>query len=555
VDPYNRIAETDEGNNQAGRPLHVRTRPDLQVTTLAATPLLLHDGQAATVVATVVNTGESEAPPSALRFYDGAPGAGTEFGAVTLTVPAGAAVTATVGWTAGPLGPHTLYAVADAGATVREGDESNNQGAGDFYVGIGPDVYMDSGSSSDPAFSPTLGYGYLNGEPLAWGGGTLPTETVRWNPDGNAGVQYRFDHLLLPAFYHLDLVLYEGDGAGRTEAVWVDGFDMGTAVTLTDGQVHCLSILLDPALYADHAITTSVRCTQLAGAVVSEHALREVQYVYIDSGPDAARDPAYSSARGYGYLNGYGSQAWGTMPAETVRTIAGTEVRYRFDNLLPGRDYQVNLTLYEEDGAGRIQTVRLDDFDTGYSVSLGDGQVHKVSIPIPIWAYVGDGSVTVAIRRTNGNFPVVSEISLEQSTLPCATGGGDDDSLGPAISSVSAPGQVDVDEDILIQAQVSDSARGNHGVSSAMLYYGYVAPYNQDTIAGTGPGGNGDGTWSFVIPPQGIGHQGQTLRFFLLAVDGDDTPAWTVDDNQGAYYAIQIGGGWHIYLPLVTRQQ
>lgn len=554
VDPYDRIAETNEENNQASQPLHVRTRPDLQVTTLAATPLLLHNDEAATVVATVANAGESDAAASILRFYDGPPGNETELDAVTLTLPAGAALTATVNWTAGPLGPHTLYAVADAGAAVREGDESNNQGTGEFYVGIGPEVYMDSGSSPDPAFSPTLGYGYLNGEPLAWGGGTLPTETVRWNADGDTGVQYRFDHLLLPAMYHLDLVLYEGDGAGRTETVWGDGFDMGAAITLTDGQVHCLSLLLDPALYADHAITTSVRCAQLAGAVVSEQALREIQYVYLDSGPDPARDPAYSSASGYGYLNGYGSQSWGTTPAETVRTISGSELRYRFDNLLPGRDYQLNLTLYEEDGAGRLETVWLDDFDTGYSVSLGDGLAHRVSLPIPIWTYVGDGTVTVAIRRTNGNFPVVSEVALEQRTLPCATLGNDDDSLGPDITAVAAPGQAGVGDTILVQAQVSDAARGNHGVSSAALYYGYAAPYNQNTIAGTGPGGSGDGAWSFVIPAQGAGHQGQILRFFLLALDGDDTPAWTVERNGGSYYSVLIGSGWSVYLPLVMRQ-
>lgn len=552
VDADNHVGETNEDNNVASQPLHVRTRPDLRVAALDTVPALLHNGEAATVVATVVNAGESDATASTVRFYDGMPGNETGFGAVTLTVPAGAALTATVDWTAGPLGPHTLYAVADADAAVHEGDEGNNQGAGEFYVGIGPEVYMDSGDSPDPAFSPTLGYGYINGEPLAWGGGTLPTETVRWTADGNAGVQYRFDHLLLPAMYHLDLVLYEGDGAGRTETVWVDGFDMGTTVALTDGEVHCLSMLLDPALYVDHTITTSIRCAQLAGAVVSEQALREVQYVYLDSGPDPARDPAYSSATGYGYLNGYGSQSWGSTPAETVRTIAGNEVRYRFDNLLPGRDYQINLTLYEEDGAGRVETVWIDDLDTGYSVSLGDGLMHKISLSVPIWAYIGDGTVTVAIRRTNGNFAVVSEIALEQRTLPCAALGDDDDSLGPVIVSVVAPGQAGVAEDIPVQAQVSDAARGNHGVSSATLYYGYAAPYNS-TIAGTGPGGNGDGSWSFTIPAQGSGHQGQTLHFFLLAVDGDDTPAWTVDDNGGVYYGVLIGSGWSVYLPLVMR--
>jgi len=94
---------------------------------------------------------------------------------------------------------------------------------------------------------------------------------------------------------------------------------------------------------------------------------------------------------------------------------------------------------------------------------------------------------------------------------------------------------------------------GGHGVASATLYYGYTAPYNASHVVGSGPGGNGDGVWSFVVPPQGEGHEGNTLRFFITAQDGDDTPNSTTNDNNGSYFSVSIASENEIYLPLVVR--
>jgi hypothetical protein len=78
------------------------------------------------------------------------------------------------------------------------------------------------------------------------------------------------------------------------------------------------------------------------------------------------------------------------------------------------------------------------------------------------------------------------------------------------------------------------------GVVSATLLYGYAAPYDAASVAGTGPGGDGNGDWSFDVPPQGDAHEGQTLRFWLSAADGDVPTGITSETADGSYYAIEI---------------
>ena len=97
---------------------------------------------------------------------------------------------------------------------------------------------------------------------------------------------------------------------------------------------------------------------------------------------------------------------------------------------------------------------------------------------------------------------------------------------------------------VTVTATVSDAAHGDNGVASATLYYAYAWPFNDFSIAGTGPGGSGDGAWTFEIPAQGSGHQGETLLFFLRADDSIGNPAF--DSNSEALYAIVIGlpGDW-----------
>jgi hypothetical protein len=114
------------------------------------------------------------------------------------------------------------------------------------------------------------------------------------------------------------------------------------------------------------------------------------------------------------------------------------------------------------------------------------------------------------------------------------------DAEGPAVSVTSYPASVAPDETAVVTATVSDAATGGSGVASATLYYGYVWPYNQFSVLGSGPGGSGDGTWTFEIAAQGAGHLGETLSFFIRADDGAGNLGF--DSNGGALYAVLVFG-------------
>jgi subtilisin family serine protease len=134
---------------------------------------------------------------------------------------------------------------------------------------------------------------------------------------------------------------------------------------------------------------------------------------------------------------------------------------------------------------------------------------------------------------------------------------GDDDLQGPTIGTPVFSDTVPADRTLTVTVSINDAAAGDYGVLAAGLLYGYTSPYNQAQVAGVGPGGDGDGLWTFIIPPQGIVNVGKVLRFSIVALDADDWPAATVDDNGGMYYMVTIGQAaeeWWIYLPLVMRQ-
>jgi len=128
------------------------------------------------------------------------------------------------------------------------------------------------------------------------------------------------------------------------------------------------------------------------------------------------------------------------------------------------------------------------------------------------------------------------------------------DTIGPRIGAPSFDNVVTSTASLTVTANISDGLTGGHGVASATLYYGYAAPYNGAQVAGTGPGGNGDGEWRFVIPPQGESHVNDTLYFFITAKDDDATPATATNDNGGSYFRVQIiASEISVYLPLVVR--
>ena len=295
ADPYDRLVESQEGNNEATTQYVILTRPDLLVP-----DLLLSDGepvvgQTVIISLTVQNRGQTAAGTQAVVVYDGNPGSGgTQVCEDWLAVAGGDLTVLECSWIPETTGPYRLFTKADRDNEVDEYDEANNEHWRDLYVGFAGPVLLDSGGAPDPAYTPAQGHGYLNGEPSTFCGDERH-QSQRTDTEGT--LQYRFDHLLPNHYYHLDLTLYECDGLGRQQRVSVDdlGNVIADAVDLSDGDVHRPSFLLDPAFYGDHSFVVNVEELSGYDAVVSAVDLHDIDYRYVDAGNCVAcdKDPQY----------------------------------------------------------------------------------------------------------------------------------------------------------------------------------------------------------------------------------------------------------------------
>ncbi len=420
IDPYNRITETLETNNVATQTLTILTRPDMRITQIALSDDEPVVGETVTVTLTLRNNGQTTAGAETVALFDGNPDTG---GALLAGMTHGAQAgpgesTVTFSWTPTQTGAVRLFGVADLNDGVAEYDEGNNQTWRDVYVGVAGPVLLDSGAASDVAYSAATGYGFVDtGTPdvtAACNGGTAPEDTLRRDPDGN--LLYRFDHLQPGHSYHLDVTLYECDSAGRQETIAVDGLPVAGPEDLGDTNVHRLSIRLDPALYADHAISVTVTASGIDGSVVSEVNLHDIDYRYADAG--GGQDPDYASGGNFGWLDGVANSGWGTLPYQSVRVDQNdAELRYRFDGLDANKIYNIHLTFWQPSGGGRILQTRIDGQDTGLSVDTGDYLRHDETVSLPWAAYAADGSVVVSVVRNNAaTGAMVNEIALEEET-------------------------------------------------------------------------------------------------------------------------------------------
>lgn len=410
IDPYNRINENIETNNASTVEITILAKPDLEVTAIALDKAA-RQGVDLEVAVTVANHGETGSGAQNVYLYSGDPDTGGALvGYTAVEVAAGANYTISIPWTPEKLGPVTLYAVADGDDHVSESDENNNQTIQPVYVGWGPPLAVDAGGAGDSAYESSAGYGYLTPGTVINTCGNEVYQTYRQASSGTQ-LQYRFDHLLPGRYYHLDLTFYLCSGS-RDLRVLVDGIEAGTAVASGTGQ-QTLSLLLDPATYSDNSIVVAIEKTGggLGGPVVSELVLSDIRYCYRDSG--APDEVGYSDAAdGCGWLNGDSDSSWGSLPHETVRFNEFNPVQYRFDDLENGHEYRLNLTFYEEDGAGRVEGVVVDGTEVLSNVMLSETPQY-LTATVPAVTY-DDGSIVVQI--VEGAQPVISEIALEEVT-------------------------------------------------------------------------------------------------------------------------------------------
>lgn len=428
LDPYDRLAETNEDNNQASKSLTILTRADLKTSFAEFSNPEPVVGETVTVTLQVQNLGQTAAGPFGLALYAGNPDdGGVLLQAANLTVSAGGQVAIPLTWTPTAAGSQRLFVVVDQGQAVNDADRSNNLAWQEVYVGFAGPLLLDSGGTTDPPYSAVPGYGVVDEGPVDVVGTCGPAvhESYRLDTTSTGGrVIYNFDHLLPGHFYHLDVTLYKCGLAGRQENIRVNGQQVAGPVDLGDGEIHRLSLLLDPALYAGRTIRVEIEALNGAGALVNAINLYDVDYRYADAG--GSRDPAYPGGnwanlgRPYGWLNGVENIAWGTLPSHSVRlNPLGNVLEYRFDGLDPDKRYNIHLTLWQPSGAGRIQRVQLDGLDTGLTVNTGDYQVHGESLAVPPPSYAADGSLVVSVKRVNETTDVIlNELALEEETLP-----------------------------------------------------------------------------------------------------------------------------------------
>ena len=101
-------------------------------------------GTSVAIQSTVRNAGDANASDVVVRFYDGPSSMAMQIGTdrTILRIDAGGTGTASVSWTAGPPGLHSICVLADADDAIAESDESNNEACSPYEVvaRAGPDL-------------------------------------------------------------------------------------------------------------------------------------------------------------------------------------------------------------------------------------------------------------------------------------------------------------------------------------------------------------------------------------------------------------------------------
>ena len=416
LDTGGQIAEMNEENNTAVLPISVQARPDLHVTSIEQQGSARQTMEVE-VLALVHNSGGTDAGQQTVALYDGDPANGGQIIDIQ-TVAVGAGMTETVSfiWLPDSLGPRMLFAQADLYEEISEFDETNNLSTLSTYVGWGPPLYIDVAGDGDQPYDAMSGYGYLT-EGWLQSCGPEPYQTYR-ETDDQTPLQYQFNHLLPERFYHLDLAVYSCD-TDREMSVLVDGVPVTGTLTASNEGPSYLSILLDPSFYADHQVILSLEKAglTLGGPVVSQLMLTDIRYCYRDSGN--SEDVSYAHSQdACGWLDGKASQGWGTLPYQSVRYDTDGSVYYQYDWLEGRNEYMLHFTFFEADGQSRVENVTVDGVTVLSNIILSDTpQRYTITLPPSVY---GDGTIQVVIGGTGQ--PVISEITLEQKTIP--EGGG-----------------------------------------------------------------------------------------------------------------------------------
>ncbi len=361
------------------------------------------EGATVPVTATLHNLGSTDSGPLAASFF-----ATLTLGVTTTlpfyigsafvpNVPAGGTAAANIAWnTLGFTGSVPMRVVADPFNRLAETNESNNSAQVTFNVLSRPDLLVSRLVPSDP--EPTVGEGIA--------------VAVAARNAGQTGAGT------------FTLSLYDGNPSAGGTLIGARALSIGAGAEVTS------TISWTPTSRGQHQLFAVAD----SGSVVNEYDKSNNQTIQpifvgfagpilVDSG--GASDPPYTSTVGYGYLTSGTSTSnlCGNEAYQTVRQSISTTLQYRFDNLLPGHFYHVDVTLFECDGSGRRERVLMDGLQIAAPVDLSDAQVHRLSLRLDPATYA-DNTIIATIEETQGLNAIVSEVRLYDVDYRYADAGG-----------------------------------------------------------------------------------------------------------------------------------
>jgi len=418
IDAAHQINELNTANNVISRTIVVLSRPQLNVVSLSLSDDEPVASEMVTVKLIVNNAGQSIAPAQNTTLYQGNPDASAMILSNVTAAPIAGGLTQTLylTWVPTTTGTFHLFARVDRDHQVNQPDRGGNDAWRDVYVGFHGPLLINSGSAGDQGYNAATSFGYVD-EQSADVTGACNASVPTFRRDPNGRVVYRFDNLLPGHFYHLDVTMDLCGSAARQESVYVNTFPVAGPEDLGDQHTHRLSILVSPPLYARRSISVSIETAALGGAIVNGVNLYDVDYRYSDAG--GAVDPAYPSGlRSFGYLNGTPRTQWGSLPYQSLReNQGGNTVSYRYDGLIPAKNYDLHFSFWQSSTAALIQKVQVNGTDIGPVLNILSGNLYSETVHIPPSAYAG-GTITASIVRLDAaTSAIVNEIALEERTL------------------------------------------------------------------------------------------------------------------------------------------
>ncbi|MGB8643725.1 MAG: CARDB domain-containing protein [Anaerolineae bacterium] len=351
---------------------------------------LATEGNTIPVNLIVHNNGNQPAASAVIGYYAGDPSNGGKLlgNSYVAAIQPGGQITATFGWnTTGYTHTQTIYTFVDPSNSIAETVETNNVVSQTLNIKTKPNLQV-AGIAVDHTDR-------IAGEPISvtttisnTGETDASTNTQRINESGERGDTLNQD--------------MQTGGIGASSAI-------------------TFSAVLTPTLFGLHTITLTTDATNaVTESTKSDNVLTRTFYIGLNP-PDidagGGNDTAYSTANGYGYLNGstYDFSGAGVV-TKTVRYDGNGDIQYRIDGLQPTRAYHLDGIFYQE-GDNFTETVRFSGVNSGVVIPMNDSSASTTSILVPPTAYP-TGTLWIDIVRPNGAFMPSRFSAAASSTGP-----------------------------------------------------------------------------------------------------------------------------------------